>query len=51
MDRIICHANGTCTMIFSNPLWDILPIIIIAFAIITIIALAYKYFPRKKKKK
>ena len=50
MDEIICHANGTCDMIFSNPMWDIMPIVIIAVAIITIIALAHKYFKKKKKK-
>ena len=45
MDEIICHANGTCDMIFSNPMWDLLTILIIIWIIITLAAIIYRYFP------
>jgi len=55
MDEIICYANGTCDMIFSNPMWDLLPAIIGVLLIITLAAIIYRYFPivywgEKKKK-
>jgi hypothetical protein len=51
MDQIICHANGTCDMIFSNPTWDVLPIVIITLVIMLLVAMIYCYFAKKKNHK